>query len=96
VVLALAGSEPRRLRLLACGCVLVHRATGGRPVDQLHELLVLGFDLGGLALVNGGTEAPCERFHTRAVAQVLEPLAGGDADALFLLLDVGQSVKVPA
>ena len=41
-------------------------------------------------------EALRQRLDRRAVAQVLEPLVGGGADALLLLRDVRHSVKTPA
>ena len=45
---------------------------------------------------NGGAQAARVRLDRRDVAQVLEPLMGGDADPLLLLLDVRHSVKMPA
>ena len=45
---------------------------------------------------DGALEPSRHRLDRRAVAQVLEPLAGGDAHPLLLLLDVRHSVKTPA
>ena len=82
------------LRLLAGGGVPVDRAAGSRPVDHADELAVLGLDV--RALIHGRAQAPRQRLDRRPVAQVLEPLAGGDTDALLLLLDVRHGVKMPA
>ena len=57
---------------------------------------MLGGDPVLVALVDSCPEPLGQRLHGRAVAQVLEPLAGGDPDALLLLANVGHSVKTPA
>ena len=49
---------------------------------------VIGGDLLGVALVDCLAEPAGERLDRRAVAQVLDPLAGSTADALLLLANV--------
>src|SRR5206468_1994648 len=90
-----AGGEPRGLGLLAGGCVPVESAARRRPVDATDELGVLGGDLLGVALVDRVTKAPCQRLDGRAIAQILEPLAGGGADALLLLANVRHALLAP-
>ena len=67
-----------------------------RAVDPADELAVLGLHALGLAGLDCRLETARERLHRRAVAKVLEPLAGGGANALLLLLDVRHRVKTPA
>ena len=49
---------------------------------------MLALDRRGVAAFGGGRETLRQRLDRRAVAEVLEPLLGGDPDALLLLLDV--------
>src|SRR6185295_8690624 len=88
--------EPGGLRLAARGGVPVQRAPGGGAIEPAYESAVLGLDL---VLVPGGDrsfETLRQRLRGRAVAQVLEPLPGGRANALLLLVDVRHRVKRPA
>jgi hypothetical protein len=64
-------------------------------VDPADELTVLGLDTLLLARGDGRFEPSRERLDRGAVAEVLEPLAGGGADALLLLLDVRHREKSP-
>ena len=88
-----AGDELRRLRLLAGAGVPVQSAAGDRAVDQLRQRAVLLLGRRRVALRGRRGEALGERLDRRLVAQVLEPLFGGGADALLLLLDIGHNAK---
>src|SRR5207302_2220211 len=87
---------PSRLCLLARGGVSVQRAAGGGAVDPADELAVLGGDRVVVAFGHGALQPAGERLDGRAEPQVLEPLFGGDPDALLLLLDVRHDAKTPA
>jgi hypothetical protein len=86
---ALAGDNPRGLRLAAGGGVPVEGAPGGGLVEPADELAVALADGRGVAAVGRVAEAAHQGLRRRPPAQVLRPLAGGLANALFLLLDVG-------
>lgn len=66
---------------------------GGRAVDPALKLEMGGANALCVAFVDGAAQPTGQRLHRRAVAQVLEPLASGTADALLLLLDVRHDVK---
>ena len=81
---------------LRAPALLVQRAARDRLVDQADERLVLRLDRLGVALGCDRREPLRQRLDRRAVAQVLQPLFGGDPDALLLLLDVRHGTKMPA
>ena len=56
---------------------------------------MLGLDAILVARLDGRRKALRERLGRRAVVQVLQPLLGGSANALLLLLDVRHGVKNP-
>src|SRR5688572_11065121 len=92
-----AGGEPGGLCLLAGGPVRVDRADRRSPVDAAHELAMGARYLLAIAVGRGRLEPLVQRLRGRAVAQVLEPLAGGDVYAALLLLDVRHTeTKGPA
>jgi hypothetical protein len=74
----------------------VQSTTGGGSVDHADELAVLRLDPLRVAVRHGRLEPLRQRLDGGAVAEVLEPLAGGDPDALLLLSDVRHDVKKPA
>jgi hypothetical protein len=57
-------------------------------IDPAHELAVLCGRASRLSVCDRCLEPPRQRLDGRSIAQVLEPLARGRADALLLLLDV--------
>src|SRR6266567_3023007 len=68
-------------------------AARGRAIDPAHELAMLRRGALVLAGRNRRLEPLRERLDRRAVAEILEPLACGRADALLLLADVRHRVK---
>src|SRR5437763_6066089 len=71
-------------------------AAGRGLVDRPDEPEVLGRDALVVAVLDGGPETPRQSLHRRAVAKFPQPLLGGGADALLLLLDVRHLERTPA
>ena len=90
------GHEPRGLRLLARGRVLVERAVRCGAVDPPLQRRVLVRDLILVAGLDGSLQPPRDRLDRRAVAEVVQPVLGGGSDALLLLLDVRHLKETPA
>src|SRR2546423_1978702 len=74
----------------------MQRPAGGGAIEPALELAVLGGDAILVALLHRGLGPLGKRLRRRAVVQVLEPLFGGRANALLLLLNVRHRVKMPA
>ena len=64
----------------------MERAARRSLVEPADELAVAARDGGSVALLGGVAEAAHERLRGRAPAQVLDPLAGGLANALCCLM----------
>jgi len=74
----------------------MERSTCRRLVDRPDEPDVRRGDAVGVAVCDRIAQPPGERLHRRPVADVLEPILGGRADALLLLLDVRHFEAKPA
>ena len=90
-----AGDEAGGAGLLARGRVLVQRAARGAPCRSCARARDARRRARPRRRRRRGLEPLRQRLDRRAVAQVLEPLALGDPDALFLLLMFGISKKGP-
>src|SRR4051794_21829858 len=86
---ARAGPDAGGAALLAGAVVAVQRAGLDRLVDQRDELAVIGVGLLVLPGFDRAGQATEVRLDRRRVAAVLEALAVGAGDALFLGGDVG-------
>src|SRR2546421_4728382 len=74
----------------------MERSARRRLVDRPDEPDVRGGALLGVAAGDGLAQPPGQGLDGRAVADVLEPVLSGRADALLLLLDVRHSETKPA